>query len=88
VGDEVSGGADDFDEVVRHHVRGHADCDAARTVDEEVRIGGGQHLWLGELVVVVGHEVDDVFVEPLGHRERGGSEARLGVARCRRPVVE
>ena len=30
VGDEVAGGADDLDEVVRGHVRREADGDAAR----------------------------------------------------------
>ena len=43
---------------------------------------------LGELVVVVGHEVDDVLVERVGHREGGGPQASLGVPRGGRAVVE
>jgi hypothetical protein len=43
---------------------------------------------LGELVVVVGHEVDDVLVEPLAHRDGGGAHARFGVARGGGAVVE
>ena len=85
---QVPGGADDLDEVVRRHVRGHADRDAARAVDEQVRVGGRQHLGLGELVVVVRHEVDDVLVEALGHRQGGGGEPGLGVARRGGAVVE
>ena len=86
--EQVAGGADDLDEVVRRHVGRHADGDAARAVDEQVRVRGRQHLGLRELVVVVRHEVDDVLVEALGHRERGGREPRLGVARRGGAVVE
>ena len=86
--EQVARGADDLDEVVRGHVGRHADRDAAGAVDEQVREGGGQHVRLHELVVVVGHEVDDVLVEVFGERERGGGEARLGVARGGGAVVE
>ncbi len=86
--DEVTCGADDVDEVVRHHVRRHADRDAARAVDEQVREGRGEHGRLHELVVVVRYEVDDVLVEALDHRERGRGEPGLRVAGGCRTVVE
>ncbi len=63
----------DLDEVVRGHVRRHADRDAGRAVDQQVRERRGQHVGLLELSVVVGDEVDDVLVEILGERERGGA---------------
>ena len=78
--EQVAGRADDLDEVVRRHVGRHADGDAARTVDEQVRECGRQNLGLGELVVVVGHEVDDVFVEAVGHRQGRAVQPHLGVA--------
>ena len=88
VGDEVPGGADDLDEVVRGHVGGHPDGDAAGAVDEQVGERGGHDLRLGLRVVVVGDEVDRVLVEP-GHHEQGGRcHPRLGVARGGRTVVE
>ena len=48
----------------------------------------GQHPGLGELLVVVGDEVDGVLVEAAEHRRRGRGHARLGVAAGRRTVVE
>ena len=80
--------ADDLDEVVRRHVRGHADGDTAGTVDQEVREGGGHHGRLQQLVVVVGDEVDGLLVEAVGHQHRRGCEPGLGVAGRRRPVVQ
>ena len=80
--------ADDLDEVVRRHVRGHADGDTAGTVDEQVGEGCGHHARLHQLVVVVGNEVDGLLVEAVGHQHRGGGEPGLGVAGCRRPVVQ
>ena len=79
---------DDLDEVVRRHVRRHADRDAGRAVDEQVRVGRGQHRGLLELAVVVGDEVDDVLVEVLGEGERRGREPGLGVPRRGGAVVE
>ena len=86
--EQVDRGRDDLDEVVRGHVRGHADRDAGRAVHEQVRVGGGQHRGLLELAVVVRDEVDDVLVEVLGQRERGRREPGLGVARGGGAVIE
>src|SRR5690606_8952594 len=77
-----------FDEVVGGHVGGHADGDAARAVDEQGGERGGQNLGLLQLVVVVGHEVDDVFVEVIGEGECGGGESGLCVPRRGGAVVE
>jgi hypothetical protein len=74
VGQQVPGGADDLDEVVRRHVRRHPDGDPAGAVDQQVREGGRQHLRLGQLVVVVGDEVDRVLVEARGHQQCRGVE--------------
>ena len=86
--DQVPGGGDDLDEVVRGHVGGHAHGDAGGAVDQQVREGRGQHRGLHELVVVVRDEVHDVLVEVRRHRHRGGAQPRLGVARGGRAVVQ
>ena len=86
--EQVDGRRHHLDQVVRGHVGGHADRDAGRAVDEQVRVRGGKHRRLLELAVVVRDEVDDVLVEVLGQRERRGREPRLGVAGSGRTVVE
>ena len=87
VGDEVAGGRDDLTEVVRGHVGGHADGDAAGAVDQEVGEGRGKDLGLGLLAVVVRFEVDDVLVDG-GHQQLGGVvQTGLGVTHGRRSVV-
>ena len=88
VGNEVTGGADDLDEVVGRHVGGHADRDARGAVDQEVREGGGQDVGLGEGVVVVGGEVDGVLVDVRRQRQRGRGQPGLGVTRRGRAVVQ
>jgi hypothetical protein len=72
-------GVDDLAEVVRRDVRRHADRDAARPVDQQVREPGGQDDRLAVLAVVVGLEVDGVRVEVAQHLARDGREARLRV---------
>ncbi len=86
--DEVPGRADHLDEVVRGHVRGHADGDAGGAVDEQVGVGGRHHAGLGERVVVVRDEVDGLLVEARDHEQRRGGHPGLGVARGGRAVVE
>ena len=88
VHEQVLGGLDHLAEVVRRHVRRHADRDARGAVDEQVRERGGQHAGLHDLVVVVRDEVDDVLAEALGHRHRRLGQTRLGVPRGGGPVVE
>ena len=73
---------------MRCHIGRHADRDAARTVDEQVRKCGRKHFRLGELVVVVRNEVDDILVEIFGQRQCCRVESRLGVSGSGRAVVE
>ena len=68
-------------EVMRRHVRRHADGDAGRAVDEEVREAGRQHGRLAPRLVVVRLEVDGVRVDVAQELGRELREARLGVAR-------
>ena len=78
--DQIDGGVDDFSEIVRRNVGGHADGDAARPVDDEVGNARGQDGWLDGGLVVVGHEVDGFHVD-VGHELAGNAlHAALGVA--------
>ncbi len=59
---QVNGGVDDFAHVVGRNVGGHADRDAVRAVDQQVGKPRRHHQRLEVLPVVVGPEIDGVFV--------------------------
>ena len=77
--DERDAGVDDFGEVVRRDVGGHADGDAGAAVDEEVGDAGGKDGGFERGLVVVGGEVDGVGVDVCEHLAGDAGEARLGV---------
>ena len=85
--DEGSGGVADLAEVVRRDVGGHADGDARRAVDEQVRQLGRQDRRLLLRAVVVVDEVDGVLVDVGEHLGRDAGQAGLGVAHGRRAVA-
>ena len=66
-------------QVVRRHVGGHADRDAARTVGQQVREPARQDRRLLHPAVVVRDEIDCLLVDFTQHLHRQRSEARLGV---------
>ena len=78
-GDEGDAGVDDFGEVVRRDVGGHADGDAGDAVDDEVGDARGQDGGLEGGLVVVGGEVDGVGVDVGEHFAGDAGEAGLGV---------
>ena len=69
----------DFAEIVRRDVRGHADGDAGAAVDEQIRKRGGENGRLGAGLVVVGDEIHRVLVHVLHQRGAEMRHARLGV---------
>ena len=71
--------ADDLGEVVRWNVRRHADRDARRAVDEEVREPRREDRRLTPGFVVVRDEVDGVGVDVPEHLRRNSREAALRV---------
>ena len=87
VGEDPLGGGRDLAQVVRRDLGGHADGDAGRAVDEEVREAAGQHLGLEGLAVVVGLERDGVLVDVADHLHRQRGHPALGVPRGRGRVV-
>ena len=87
VPDQMAGGGDDLAQIVRRHVRRHADRDPGRAVDQQVRVRGGQRDRLALLAVVVRREVDGVLVDRLGHQAGGVGHPALGVPHGGRRVV-
>ncbi len=63
IGEQVMAGIDHFRQVVRRDVGGHADRDARRTVDQQVRDARRQDQRLAFAAVVVGPEVDRFLVD-------------------------
>src|SRR5260221_7096423 len=61
--DEQHGGVDDFAEIVRRDVRGHADGDAAGAIDEQVGNARREHEGFFAGLIEVGNEVDGLFFE-------------------------
>ena len=80
-------GVDDLAEIVRRDVGRHADRDALRAVDQQVREAGRQDLRLALGLVVIGLEVDRVLVEIVEQRVGDAGEPRLGVALGRRRIA-
>ena len=76
---------DDFAQVVRRDVRGHADRDAGGAVDQQVRHPRRKHRGLDGGIVEVRDEIDGLLVD-IGQQLLGQlREPRLGipVGRCR-----
>ena len=88
VEDQVAGRGDDFAGIVRGHVGGHADRDAGRAVDQQVRQCTGQSFGLSERTVVVRHSVDGVFVQVAQHMHGRLVQPGLRVAGSRGAVVK
>ena len=84
--DDVDDPVDHLRQVVRRHVGRHADGDARRPVDQEVRYRGRQNRRFFRGLVVVGDEVDRLLLQ-VGHQVVGQPlEPRLRVAHRRRQV--
>ena len=87
VADEELERVDHLAEVVRRQVARHADGDADRAVDQQVRELAGQDGRLRGRLVVVGREIDGVEIEVGQHVDGGRREARLGVSHGGRRVA-
>src|SRR5581483_3787336 len=61
--DDGAGRGDEFVEIVRRDVGRHADGDAGRAVHQQIRQGGGQNSRLGGGLLVIGGEIDGVFLD-------------------------
>ena len=79
IGDIGQTSVDDFAQIVRRNVRRHADGDARRPVDEQIRKPRRQNDRLVILIVVVRLEVDGIEVDVLKQRFRRLHHAHFGV---------
>ena len=85
--DEGHDRVDRLAQVVRRDVRGHADRDARRAVDQQVREARRQDERLLARLVVVRAELDGVRVDVAQHLRGEPRQARLGVPHRGRSVV-
>ncbi len=85
--DQRDAPVDDFSDVVRGDVGGHADGDSARAVDQQVRHHGRQHQWFAQRVIKIRSKIDGVLVEVPEHLLRKAFEAGFGVPHGRRRVA-
>jgi hypothetical protein len=85
--DEVGDRVAKLPEIMRRNVGCHANGDASRPIEQQVRQPPGEDGWLGHGGVVVRNKIDRVFVDV--QQEFGGdlSETRLGVAHGRCAVA-
>ncbi len=80
---EVQCCVDDLAKVVGRDVGRHADGDALRPVDQQVREAGRQDDRLNFVAVVIGDEIDRPLVDAVEQGKRERREPALGVAhRC------
>ena len=77
--DQRDGGVDDFGEIVRRNFCGHADGDSVGAVDQKIRNARGKNVGLDFAAVVVGMEVDGLFVEVFEQRSGNLRELGFGV---------
>ncbi len=66
--------------IVRRDRGRHADRDSLRAVREQVRETAGQHHRLFRLAIIIGAELDAVFVDPLEQEPGDLGHPRFGVA--------
>ena len=77
-----------FSNIVRGNIRRHPHRDPGSPVDQQVRESRRQYRGLSELVVIVRHEVDRVFIDIRHHQHGTGRQASLGIARRRGAVIQ
>ncbi len=85
--DERQTGIDDLAQIVRRDIGRHADRDAGRTVDQQIRKARRQHRRLMLGIVVVGREIDGILVQIVQQCIGDAHHAHLGVTHGRRRVA-
>ncbi len=81
--DQQDGGFDDFFQIVRRNVGGHADGDAGGAVDEQVGNARGQDDRFLFAFVEIGDEIDGFFFDVREHFLGDFRKARFGVTHGR-----
>ncbi len=87
IADQRDAGVDQFAQIVRRNIGGHADGDAAGAVDQQIGKARRQHHRLVLVAVIIGLEVDGVLVDVVKQRHRGLGQPAFGVAHGRRRIA-
>ena len=85
--DQQDRGFDDFFQVVRRNVGGHADGDAGGAVDEQVGNARGQDDRLFFAFIEIGNEIDGFLFDVREHFFGDFRKARFGVTHGRRRIA-
>ena len=76
-----------FAEIMRCHVRSHADRDAGAAIDEQIGKGRRKNLRFSEAFVVVRGEIYRVLFHVLHQRGAEMRQSRLGITHRRRRII-
>ena len=80
------GRVDDLSQIVRRNFRRHADGDSIRAVHQQIRNARRQNVRLDFVAVVVGTEIDCVFIQIFEQRGSHARELGFGVTVGRRRI--
>ena len=85
---QILGRSDRLCQIVRGNIRRHTDGDSRGTIDKQLRESSRQHFGLHELVVVVGNEIDRVFIKGGNQVQCSRSHASFRITCCCRTIIE
>ena len=80
-------GINDLAEIMRWNIGCHANSNTAGAVDQQIWKLRRQHGRLTHAVVIIGLEIDGVFIDVFDQRMGGTGQAGLGIPHCRCPVT-
>ncbi len=84
-----AGRVDRLAQIMRRDVRCHANSDAVRSIDQQIREARREHFWLLQALIIVRVEVHGLFIKIAQELHRRLIQASLGVAhRCCRVAVD
>ena len=87
--DEHDTAVDDFAQVMGRDVRRHADSNASRTIDQQIRDLGRQDRRFLKRTIIVRHEIDGILVDIFQHFTCNFSHADFCITHsCRRVAID
>src|ERR1700722_2406482 len=76
---QKNGGVDNLGDIVRRDIGGHADRDAGRSINQQVRNTRRQNFGLHAPLIEIGPEIDGFLIQILQQRRVDSREPRFGV---------
>ena len=84
-----AGRIDHLSQIVWRNIGGHADRNTSRAIHQQIRQCCGEDGWLSRAFLVVGHEINGIFVDILKHLFGDRFEFTLSITiRSRRIAVD